>query len=85
MTPGTQADMGPAPIPAAEADLWWEAVEKRDASFDAVFRTGVRTTGIYCRPACPARRPFRRNVVFFPDGPSAQRAGFRACLRCRPE
>lgn len=60
-------------------------MEAHDASFDAVLRIGVRTTGIYCRPVCPARRPLRRNVVFFPDGLSARRAGFRACLRCKPE
>lgn len=56
----------------------------RDPRFDGVFFIGVRTTGIYCRPICPAR-PLRKNVEFFPDKASAERAGYRPCLRCRPE
>ena len=53
--------------------------------FDGWFFTAVRTTGIYCRPSCPARTPMRSNVVFFPTAATAQRNGFRACKRCRPD
>jgi AraC family transcriptional regulator of adaptative response / DNA-3-methyladenine glycosylase II len=56
----------------------------RDARFDGKFFVGVKTTGIYCRPVCPAR-PRRANVEFFPDARQAERAGYRPCLRCRPE
>ena len=57
----------------------------RDRRFEGRFYMGVRTTGIYCRPGCPARLPARRNVTFYPSAAAAERAGFRACLRCRPE
>ena len=57
----------------------------RDARFDGRLFVGVKTTGIYCRPICPARTPRRENVTFFPSAPAAQEAGFRPCLRCRPE
>jgi AraC family transcriptional regulator of adaptative response/methylated-DNA-[protein]-cysteine methyltransferase len=60
----------------------WQQVLDRDPS--ARFVYAVRTTGIYCRPSCPSRRPVRANVEFFEDPEAAQRAGFRACLRCRP-
>ena len=60
-------------------------VRQRDARFDGRFFTGVRTTGIYCRPICPARTPLSKNVIFFPTAAAAQEAGFRPCLRCRPE
>ncbi|NLU76758.1 DNA-3-methyladenine glycosylase 2 family protein [Streptomyces sp. HNM0575] len=63
----------------------YEAVRSRDARFDGVFFLGVRTTGIYCRPSCPAVTPKRENVRFHPTAASAQRAGFRACRRCRPD
>lgn len=62
----------------------WQAVLARDARLDGEFVTGVLTTGIYCRPSCPARRPKRENVRFFDRPEAAERAGFRACLRCRP-
>ena len=62
----------------------WRAVETRDAQADGAFVFGVASTGIYCRPACPARRPKRENVRFFAAPQEAERAGFRACLRCRP-
>ena len=62
----------------------WEAVQRRDRRFDGTFVYAVRTTGIYCRPSCTSRRPNRENVAYF-DGPQlAERAGFRACLRCQP-
>jgi AraC family transcriptional regulator of adaptative response/methylated-DNA-[protein]-cysteine methyltransferase len=57
----------------------------RDPDSDGVFFTAVRTTGIYCRPVCPVRPPQSRNVCFYPSAASAEAAGFRPCLRCRPE
>src|SRR2546422_4724061 len=57
----------------------------RDAGFDGAMVFAVRSTGIYCRPSCPARRPRRQNVVFFPRPEAAEGAGFRACRRCRPK
>lgn len=57
----------------------------KDAAFDGRFVLGIATTGIYCRPSCPARRPRPENVRFFPDGPAARAAGFRPCLRCAPD
>jgi AraC family transcriptional regulator of adaptative response / DNA-3-methyladenine glycosylase II len=70
---------------AEDHDRCYRAVQSRDARFDGVFYTGVRTTGIYCRPSCPARTPHRHNVEFFPSAAAAQEAGFRACRRCRPD
>lgn len=63
----------------------WAAVIARDARHDGAFVFAVRTTGVYCRPSCPARRPLRRNVTFFPDTQKACDAGFRPCQRCRPD
>ena len=57
----------------------------RDPRFDGQFFVGVRTTGIYCRPICPANAPKRENVEFFPSAAAASESGFRPCLRCRPE
>lgn len=65
-------------------DRRWEIVRARAAEFDGTFFFGVRTTGIYCKPSCPSRRPKRENTVFFASGDEARIAGFRACLRCRP-
>lgn len=62
----------------------WRAVLDRDARWDGRFVFGVRTTGVYCRPSCPARRPLRTNVVFFDHPAAAEGARFRACRRCRP-
>src|SRR3954462_8047095 len=62
----------------------WDAVQRRDHAFDGRFFFAVRTTGIYCRPSCPARRPRRDNVSFFTTRVGAETAGFRACRRCRP-
>ena len=62
----------------------WQAVLRRDSQFDGQFVFAVRTTRIYCRPSCPARRPHRENVVFFAQPQDAERAGFRACQRCHP-
>lgn len=63
----------------------YRAVLSRDARFDGVFYTGVKTTGIYCRPSCPAVTPKPQNVVFYASAAAAQDAGFRACRRCRPD
>ena len=63
----------------------YRAVSSRDARFDGWFYTAVRTTGIYCRPSCPAITPRRANVEFHPTAAAAQAAGFRACKRCRPD
>jgi AraC family transcriptional regulator, regulatory protein of adaptative response / DNA-3-methyladenine glycosylase II len=60
------------------------AVQSRDPRFDGMFFTAVTSTGIYCRPSCPAKTPMRANVRFYPTAAAAQRAGFRACKRCRP-
>src|SRR6185312_17060909 len=66
-------------------DACYRAVSLRDSRFDGRFFTGVKTTGIYCRPICPARTPHSKNVTFFPTAAAAQERGFRPCLRCRPE
>lgn len=66
-------------------DACWQAVLDRDAGSDGTFVFAVRSTGIYCRPSCPARRPARDQVVFFPAPEPAEQAGFRACRRCRPQ
>ena len=63
----------------------YAALKSRDSRFDGGFFVGVRTTGIYCRPICTARTPKRDNCRFFANAASAERAGFRPCLRCRPE
>ena len=63
----------------------WAAFERRDRTWDGRLIGGVKTTGIYCRPSCPARRPKRENVEFFADGAAARAAGYRACLRCLPD
>ncbi len=65
--------------------LCYRALQSRDARFDGRFFTCVKTTGIYCRPVCPARLPLFKNVVFVASAAAAQQAGFRPCLRCRPE
>ena len=62
----------------------WHAVASRDRLADGSFVYAVRSTGVYCRPSCGSRRPRRENVAFFDDASGAERAGFRACLRCRP-
>jgi AraC family transcriptional regulator of adaptative response / DNA-3-methyladenine glycosylase II len=68
-----------------DEDLCYRAVKGRDRRFDGVFYTAVRTTGIYCRPSCPAITPKRGNVTFFRSAAAAQGAGFRACRRCLPD
>ncbi len=65
-------------------DPRWDAVVGRDHACDGEFVFAVATTGVYCRPSCPARRPRRENVTFYSYPEQAEKAGFRACLRCRP-
>src|ERR1700731_4581392 len=71
-------------IPARAAARFWRATMSRDARADGTFVLAVRSTHIYCRPSCPARRPLRRNVVFFHTREEAEKQGFRPCLRCKP-
>lgn len=66
-------------------DAAWAAFDARDRAADGRFVAAVATTAIYCRPSCPARRPTRANVTFFPDPAAARAAGYRACLRCLPD
>src|SRR5271166_689769 len=68
----------------ADNDSRWEVVVARDSAHDGEFVFAVSTTGVYCRPSCAARRPRRENVEFFSRPEQAEKAGFRACLRCRP-
>ena len=68
-----------------DVDACYRAFRTRDARFDGRLFSGVRTTGIYCRPICPARTPKRENMSFYTTAVAAQAAGFRPCLRCRPE
>jgi|SRR5579871_440512 AraC family transcriptional regulator of adaptative response/methylated-DNA-[protein]-cysteine methyltransferase len=80
MTMNTQ----PPSVDRREAERYWKATIARDARSDGVFFLGVRSTRIYCRPSCPARRPLRQNVEFFKTQRDAEQHGFRACLRCKP-
>ena len=68
-----------------DQDACYRAVKGRDRRFDGMFYTAVRTTGIYCRPSCPATTPRRHNVCFYRSAAAAQGAGFRACRRCLPD
>ncbi|HEY1581694.1 MAG TPA: Ada metal-binding domain-containing protein, partial [Chthoniobacterales bacterium] len=65
-------------------DTMYDALLKRDASFEGIFFVGVRTTGIFCRPTCPAKKPARQNVDFFATPSEALLDGYRPCLRCTP-
>ena len=71
-------------LEAATADLRWDAVMSRDPAADGRFFYGVKTTGVYCRPTCPSKRPRRANVEFYATGEAAEEAGFRPCKRCSP-
>src|SRR5580693_3358818 len=68
-----------------DPDRCYQAAHSKDARFDGWFFCGVTSTGIYCRPSCPARTPKRENIRFYASAAAAQQAGFRACLRCRPD
>ncbi len=67
-----------------QTELQWQQILSRDAQQDGHFVFAVRTTGVYCRPSCPSRRPRRDSVEFFASPQAAERAGYRACLRCKP-
>ncbi len=69
---------------AVDDEVCWAAVKARDAAFDGKFVTAVATTGIYCRPSCPARHPLRENVRFYGTCGEAEAAGYRPCKRCKP-
>ena len=71
--------------PTESDERRWQAVLARDSRHDGEFVFAVETTGVYCCPSCAARRPRRENVRFFSAPEAAERAGFRACLRCRPQ
>jgi AraC family transcriptional regulator, regulatory protein of adaptative response / DNA-3-methyladenine glycosylase II len=73
------------PFLALRADVFARALDARDARFDGVFFVGITTTGVYCRPVCPARVAYRDHRRFFRSAAAAERAGFRPCMRCRPE
>src|SRR5688572_18434915 len=67
-------------------DDWrWLAVQRRNREFDGIFFFAVETTGIFCRPSCSSRSPKRENVTFFATPGEAEKAGFRACMRCKPK
>src|SRR5438876_1738499 len=68
-----------------DEDRLWRAVAAADPRFDGWVFCGVRTTGVYCRPSCPARTPKRENVRLFATAAAAHAAGYRACKRCRPD
>ena len=70
--------------PSVFAGRAWQQVLARDAAADGQFVYAVKSTGIFCRPSCPSRKPDRKNVSFFPTPALAEAAGFRPCLRCEP-
>jgi len=69
---------------AMQEEMYWQAVLERDRAANGKFVYGVRSTGIYCKPSCPSRRPGREQVIFFTEPQTAEEAGFRACRRCQP-
>ncbi len=86
MTTNAILNLESDPTMAAIPDnKWWDAVLARDARRDGEFFFAVSSTGVYCRPSCPAKRPRRENVTFFRRPEDAEKAGYRACLRCRPK
>ena len=86
MSPPAQTTDAPLPSDGpVDEERWWRAVQGQDPRFDGRFVLGVLTTGIYCRPSCPARTPLRASVRFLPSAAAAQAAGLRACRRCLPD
>src|SRR5215831_9794946 len=79
-----ESSMKSAAPTVASDEARWQAILKRDSGRDGTFVFGVLSTGVFCRPSCPARRPLRKNVSFFDSPQQAEKAGLRACLRCRP-
>lgn len=92
IAPDSSAAVAPAPAPPQPAPMpvlpsrpaMLRALLERDSAFEGLFFVGVKTTGIFCRPTCPAKKPRPENVEFFPTPSAALHAGFRPCLRCRP-
>src|SRR3546814_3336855 len=82
---GRRAYIGRMTHAAIDTNAAWAAFSVRDRNADGRFVVAVRTTGIYCKPSCPARHPRRENVAFYADPAAARAAGFRACLRCKPD
>ena len=80
-----QTAASPTAAPSVGDDARFEAVRRRDGSFDGTFVHAVRTTGVYCRPGCAARPAKRANISFYDSAEAAEAAGFRPCKRCRPE
>src|SRR5438445_9580412 len=78
------ANFGQLEMTSVTQDSRWQAVIARDGASDGKFVFAVSSTGVYCRPSCPSKRPRRENVSFFRHAREAESAGFRACLRCRP-
>ena len=74
-----------ATVTRLDPDTAWAAFMRRDRSWDGRVIGAVKTTGIYCKPSCPARRPKREHVIFYASGEEARTAGFRPCLRCKPD
>jgi AraC family transcriptional regulator of adaptative response/methylated-DNA-[protein]-cysteine methyltransferase len=81
----TNAILSEEAVMTSTVERRWQAVVERDGSLDGTFVFGVSSTGVFCRPSCPSRRPRRENVRFFEHTTAAEQAGFRACLRCRPK
>src|SRR5215471_4798959 len=86
MTTNTILSLDSETVMATQPETkWWNAVLARDSGYDGEFFFAVSSTGVYCRPSCPAKRPRRENVAFFRRPEEAEKAGYRACLRCRPK
>jgi AraC family transcriptional regulator of adaptative response/methylated-DNA-[protein]-cysteine methyltransferase len=84
MTPASRTPKTATSAPSVFAGRAWQQVLARDGTADGQFVFAVKSTGIYCKPSCPSRRPERKNVSFFPTPALAEAAGYRACLRCEP-
>ena len=72
-------------MPKIDHETAWQAVKTCDQNFDGTFYYAVKSTGIYCHPSCKSKTPLKANVSFYEFSDSAERAGFRACKRCRPD
>ena len=83
-TEGRRAE-GMDNVARLDPDTAWAAFMRRDRSWDGRVIGAVKSTGIYCKPSCPAKRPKRENVEFFASGEEARAAGYRSCLRCKPD
>ena len=84
-SPMTETRQAEATRTPARDEESWHAIKRRDRAFDGKFMFAVRTTGVYCRPSCASRPAKRENVTFFDTGAQAEKAGYRACKRCRPD